>query len=222
MGQSGSHPLSEAVVRARDSVLRRAAPLHELTTLPYDELLARVDSLNALCGDQLRDAGGRRLRFSVDEESALSPVLWRGTVHIDCERLTADGQTESSRPLSLRQFLQARATLQQQHAWLTAQTGGPVPSLCSSRLLDALDADADGCCCICLERPPDTSLPCAHAYCTVCIEQWSGGLARRSCPMCRQDLSSTAETWVMPEAASCSQLREDVLTSVMKLATEDR
>lgn len=27
-------------------------------------------------------------------------------------------------------------------------------------------------CCICLERKPDVMLPCAHAYCMPCIEQW--------------------------------------------------
>ena len=27
-------------------------------------------------------------------------------------------------------------------------------------------------CIICLERRPDVILPCAHAYCLPCIEQW--------------------------------------------------
>ncbi|KAF0288246.1 RING finger protein 141 [Amphibalanus amphitrite] len=220
MGQSDSSPLSAPVLRARDTVLRRAAPLHQLTTMPYDQLLARVDSLNALC-DQLRDGAGRRLRFVVDAGSAAAPVLWRGLVRIDCERLSAGGLAEARRPLSLRQFLQARATLQQQHAWLTAQAPAGATAPCTTRLLDALDSD-DGCCCICLERRPDTSLPCAHAYCAVCIEEWSGGAAHRPCPMCRQQLSGTDDAWVLAEAPSCSQLRHQVATSLMQLATEQR
>lgn len=27
-------------------------------------------------------------------------------------------------------------------------------------------------CCICLERKPEVLLPCAHSYCTQCIEEW--------------------------------------------------
>lgn len=27
-------------------------------------------------------------------------------------------------------------------------------------------------CSICLDRKPDIILPCAHTYCTPCIEQW--------------------------------------------------
>lgn len=33
-------------------------------------------------------------------------------------------------------------------------------------------SDKLGECSICLERKPDVMLPCAHAYCMPCIEQW--------------------------------------------------
>ncbi|XP_037078951.1 RING finger protein 141-like [Pollicipes pollicipes] len=188
MGQMVSAPLTDAVTRVRDGVLRRTAPLQEVTTIPYDQLLQHVDELNTLCA-HLRDESGKRLRFRVDESSAVSPVFWRGTVRVVCEKVSAADEPEGSRPLTL------------------------------PRLLDQLDAD-DGCCCICLERAPDASLPCAHAYCTVCIEQWNP--THKTCPMCRQGVDSTDEAWVMADAPGGSQLRQDVVSGVMRLATDDR
>lgn len=214
--------MGQAATRARDHLVRRAAPLQEVTTIPYEEVFQHVEELNALCL-KMRDEHGKHLFFFVDESFTVSPLLWRGTVRIMCHKVNGKGETESQRALSLRQFLQARETLAQQQAWLAAlpkaQLGNA--ALTSSRLLSQLaDADADGCCCICLERRPDTSLPCAHAYCSVCIGQWSP--EHKTCPMCRQGLDSADDAWVMAEAPGPSELRQNVVTDLMSLASEHR
>lgn len=37
---------------------------------------------------------------------------------------------------------------------------------------DRNNVDGSTECCICLERQPEILLPCAHSYCTQCIEEW--------------------------------------------------
>lgn len=37
---------------------------------------------------------------------------------------------------------------------------------------NASDNDIFNECCICLDRKPEILLPCTHAYCCPCIEQW--------------------------------------------------
>lgn len=63
---------------------------------------------------------------------------------------------------------------------LFSSTATPV-SLNASVFIDKIaghdDQDEEGMlsaneCCICMERKPEVSLPCAHSYCLACIEQW--------------------------------------------------
>ena len=59
---------------------------------------------------------------------------------------------------------------------------GPVPpTVAASMVLGEVDGRTEANaqqptnleeCIICLERKPEVILPCAHAYCTPCIEQW--------------------------------------------------
>ncbi|CDW55721.1 zf-RING 2 domain containing protein [Trichuris trichiura] len=53
-------------------------------------------------------------------------------------------------------------------------------------------------CCICQERPVDSTLPCCHEFCTVCILQWSE--YKQTCPLCRLELSGPEDAWLMTQA----------------------
>jgi len=70
--------------------------------------------------------------------------------------------------------------------------------------VDALDSLAVGRqgsvateCIVCMERQPDVVLPCSHAYCLPCIEQWN--MNNHDCPTCRADIRSTDEAWVISD-----------------------
>jgi len=52
-------------------------------------------------------------------------------------------------------------------------------------------------CIVCMERQPDVVLPCSHAYCLPCIEQWN--VNNHDCPTCRADIRSTDEAWVISD-----------------------
>lgn len=98
--------------------------------------------------------------------------------------------------------------------------------LTASMLLEKVD-NATGCysgtaeklieCCICLERKPDVMLPCAHSYCMPCIEQWN--VNNKTCPICRETLDSTDDTWVISEVPGSQEISEEILSSLMDLAT---
>ncbi|XP_076036274.1 RING finger protein 141-like isoform X2 [Oratosquilla oratoria] len=71
-------------------------------------------------------------------------------------------------------------------------------------------------CCICLERKPDVILPCTHAYCLPCIEQWNG--VDKTCPVCRESLKSTDDTWVISEVPDNEQVTQEIQRALIGLA----
>lgn len=74
-------------------------------------------------------------------------------------------------------------------------------------------------CCICLERKPEVSLPCAHSYCTPCIEQWN--IHQKKCPICDEELASTDDTWVLSEMPEADEISEEICATLMKLSVDE-
>ncbi|EAL41124.4 RING finger protein 141-like [Anopheles arabiensis] len=73
-------------------------------------------------------------------------------------------------------------------------------------------------CCICLERRPEVSLPCAHSYCMPCIEQWN--IHQKTCPICDEALASTDDTWVLSEMPEANEVSEEICATLLKLSNE--
>lgn len=71
-------------------------------------------------------------------------------------------------------------------------------------------------CCICLERKPEVILPCAHSYCVPCIEQWN--VTSRTCPVCREEIRSTDDSWVISEAPDSDEIAAEVQKLLSGLA----
>ncbi|XP_067000317.2 RING finger protein 141 [Anabrus simplex] len=75
-------------------------------------------------------------------------------------------------------------------------------------------------CCICLERKPDVMLPCAHSYCLPCIEQWN--VNNKTCPICRETLDSTDDTWVISEVPDSHEINETICKTLLGLASNSQ
>uniref|UniRef100_A0A2M4AQG7 RING finger protein 141 n=1 Tax=Anopheles triannulatus TaxID=58253 RepID=A0A2M4AQG7_9DIPT len=73
-------------------------------------------------------------------------------------------------------------------------------------------------CCICLERKPEVSLPCAHSYCMPCIEQWN--IHQKTCPICDEELTTTDDTWVLSEMPEADEVSEEICATLMKLSND--
>lgn len=137
------------------------------------------------------DSNGKQLIFAV-KKGTDSTILWKGTVRIGCVKIDpTTSSVETYRLINLAEFLQVFKTLHGHVKCMeannktnplnasTSSDTNSTPYLTASILLQKID-DIDKCknfdklteCCICLERKPEVSLPCAHSYCLPCIEQW--------------------------------------------------
>jgi len=92
-------------------------------------------------------------------------------------------------------------------------------SFSHSMILDeALEGTSLEECCVCLERKPDTILPCAHAYCTICIHQWN--VNHKTCPVCREILESTDDGWVISDGPDSLDIATEIQKSLMEIAQD--
>ncbi|XP_053678342.1 RING finger protein 141-like [Anopheles nili] len=88
----------------------------------------------------------------------------------------------------------------------------------TNELLQQVEINDHNECCICLERKPEVSLPCAHSYCMPCIEQWN--IHQKTCPICDEALSSTNDTWILSEMPEATEVSEEICATLLKLSTE--
>ncbi|KAA0203985.1 hypothetical protein HAZT_HAZT011918 [Hyalella azteca] len=290
-GSAGLH-MRDHLRSLHDQFMQQAGADYDIataTTLSYSQFLFYITKLNEICR-RYEDGDGRVLVFAVKKGSD-SSVFWKATVRIACVRYnTRTRCPESSRMLSIRQFLQARVPTYQLRVlqfhqspllsqWQLVQlsphispTGAtdhnqataaalataafsealPAAGACAaaaahvscgaggSSSSDDLDKELDECI-ICLERRPDVILPCAHAYCLPCIQQWweyckegvgapwycsllptALGLSVLSpvVPLCREAVADADDTWVISEAPDEAQRTREIGAALMGLAEE--
>ncbi|XP_021926613.1 RING finger protein 141-like isoform X2 [Zootermopsis nevadensis] len=246
MGQAGSsdNVIPETVENIQEDICRHARVFSEIASLTYQDFQSCLGKLNTLL-KQCVDSNGKQLIFIV-KKGTDSTLLWKGTVRIACVKLNPlTNKVDTYRLLNLSEFLKVFRTLQCQLAAARQSslnsssseasasiTGGTsLPSLMDQNLLTAtmlfeeVESSA-GCysgtgerlneCCICLERKPDVMLPCAHSYCMPCIEQWN--VNNKTCPICRETLDSTDDTWVISEVPGSHEISEEIFCSLMDLA----
>ncbi|XP_047741196.1 uncharacterized protein LOC108683278 [Hyalella azteca] len=252
-GSAGLH-MRDHLRSLHDQFMQQAGADYDIataTTLSYSQFLFYITKLNEICR-RYEDGDGRVLVFAVKKGSD-SSVFWKATVRIACVRYnTRTRCPESSRMLSIRQFLQvfrrisyeccsstsppcspSGATDHNQATAAALATAAfsealPAAGACAaaaahvscgaggSSSSDDLDKELDECI-ICLERRPDVILPCAHAYCLPCIQQWEG---ERTCPVCREAVADADDTWVISEAPDEAQRTREIGAALMGLAEE--
>lgn len=93
-------------------------------------------------------------------------------------------------------------------------------------------------CIICFERKQDVTLPCAHSFCTKCIEEWYYGFngfkssicekcyffrneTHDTCPICREKLASPSDAWVISEVPKAEEISNEITENLLEL-TEQR
>ena len=181
------------------------------------------------------------LVFAVKKGTDTTP-LWKGTVRVACCKVDSDTkEVDSYRVLTLKQFLAIFKSLQTQTAALREEASSPDSSepcspaqsdlgrphpltlakfSASVLLSEALGEEASSLeeCCVCLERRPDLILPCAHAYCVQCIEQWN--VNHKTCPVCRETVDCTEEGWVISDGPDSLDIATQIQKSLMELAAD--
>lgn len=82
--------------------------------------------------------------------------------------------------------------------------------------LDAIDHDDTRVCSICMDSTVDIALPCLHAFCNTCLNDWHTVYSAddHACPLCRAShtdnvLSMTDEIWIL-DAGNEKTLQEQI------------
>lgn len=235
MGQSSSNAtekfLPGTVDIVHEEIYRHARFISEIALLSYEDFLNDLGKLNKL-SQQCLDTGEQKIIFAV-KKGTDKTVLWKGTVRIACVKIDPETKkVHSYRLLSLVEFLRVLKTLQCQLSAVeqsqSSSSQSQVDKLTASTLLNTVDSitkrdaspskEANQECCICLERKPEVILPCAHSYCLCCIEQWN--VNNKTCPICRETLQSTDDTWVISEVPEAEEISEEIRSSLMKLVDD--
>lgn len=173
----------------------------KVNSLPYQTLLKNIETVNDLV-DCYVSAEGKKLHFSIVEDTDRF-FWWRSTIIILMEKVDFDtGVPEGNREFGLCQFVQVYNNLSGNAKVLEMRRERPTsPSVTYSG--GTLEKE----CCICQERPKDIVLPCAHAFCKQCIQQWK--MTANSCPMCRFTLGSAGETWEVEECPKTVDIQQE-------------
>ncbi|XP_011456390.2 RING finger protein 141 [Magallana gigas] len=204
MGQGSSIPNPEQTFGIVHSKLKSHLTILKcLANLSYPDFLRSVQELNSLTSS-FCDRRGKQLLFSV-ENGTHSTIFWRTSVRIICEKVnTTINRVESRRRLNLKQYIVLYREISDQVANLNAmeEEKGHLSSLpsniCASVIFDGVGQQYDeNECCICMERRSEIILPCTHQFCEGCIDTWN--VTNKTCPICRERVESTDETWVITE-----------------------
>lgn len=244
MGQvKSSDSLPDTVETLQDEMCRQARVISEVASLTYDDFQAYLIQLNELAS-QCADKNGKRMVFAI-KKGTDSSVLWKGTVKIACVKFhpMTEG-IETCRYLTIVEFLKVFHSLQNQliaaqqsvqsesasiHQNSDGSTSGNMSlnarkMLTPSVLLAEVDnvtninaVDKSNVCCICWERKQNVMLPCAHSYCLPCIEQWN--VSHKTCPICREQLDSTDDTWVLSEVPGSQEINDAICSTLMDLTS---
>ncbi|CAG0883402.1 unnamed protein product [Cyprideis torosa] len=211
-------------------VQNKAVSVGRLITLTYKEFLRQVDHLNSISQSYLPLGSGQQLIFVVRNDIGGESIFWKATVKVYCCTYDEGCKTLiSTRVLSFKQFQKVYDNLVAQ---VNSTTRGIIPTPPSSpsaasagegagatcagteedpedlKWSKVTDTSLDEDCCICLERKPEVSLPCAHCFCAPCIEQWN--IIQGSCPVCRERVTNPADMWVISEIPETCEITEDV------------
>ncbi|KAG5875468.1 hypothetical protein JTB14_016235 [Gonioctena quinquepunctata] len=191
----------------------------EISKLSYEEFLSLLGELNLLTKKCL-DSDGNQLVFAVKRDSD-STIFWKATVQIACVKIDPISQKVGTfRLLTLSEFLKVFKTLKCQvlAAQHSESTSGE-PDLSLSGILNRVEyeskTETPSECCICLERKQDVILPCTHSYCLPCIEEWNE--SHDTCPICREKLDSTDDTWVISEVPKAEEINKEIRNNLMEL-----
>lgn len=246
IGESVSTAITYSIGKIQGELIRQTRSYKEIASVSYEEFLRNVKELNEISGHFL-DANGKRLVFAV-KKGTDTTALWKGTVRVACVKVDAESKSvDSLRLLNLKQFLAVHksilsqtSVLSQENLLASTGSGHPsparsisgtseeplkrphplsLPAFSHSMILDeALEGTSLDECCVCLERKPDTILPCAHSYCTICIHQWN--VNHKTCPVCREKLESTDDGWVISDGPDSLDIATEIQKSLMEIAQD--
>ncbi|GFU08987.1 RING finger protein 141 [Trichonephila clavipes] len=234
MGQTISSHLEEF----KDDVMKEAHTLKEVIDITHEELIGKIKYLNRICRNMIECEGQclkfyikSRSDSTFLWKQTIKIVCIRVNITDDSAELFCNESTDEEslnnvlaaterevevyKLLSLRQFMLAYNMILYHFNCIQPReevtdpdcaTVKPIPTtMIIDKIMNETDAEE---CIICMERKPEVTLPCAHAYCLFCIEQWN--VSNKTCPVCRAAMENTDDSWVTPEIPETSEVNAEI------------
>ncbi|XP_006873069.1 PREDICTED: RING finger protein 141 [Chrysochloris asiatica] len=223
MGQQISDQTQLVINKLPEKVAKHVLLVRESGSLTYEEFLGRVAELNDVIA-KVAAGQEKHLLFEVQPGSD-SSALWKVVVRVVCTKINkSSGIVEASRIMNLYQFIQLYKDITTQAAGVLAQHSTPenpdensLPvtscqaSFWMGRVNELTEEEE---CCICMDGRADLILPCTHSFCQKCIDRWSD--RHTNCPICRLQMSSASESWVVSDAPT----EDDMVKYILNMADE--
>ncbi|XP_023339513.1 RING finger protein 141 [Eurytemora carolleeae] len=220
----------------------------EIASVSYEEFLQNIQELNEISGHFLDSNGKRlvfAVKKGTDTTALWKATVRVACVKVDAESKSIDSLRllNLKQFLAVHRSLHSQASAlnlcvvpsvescednssenltQESEEYVKVRAPGhplSLPAFSHSMFLDeALEGTSLDECCVCLERKPDTILPCAHAYCTQCIQQWN--VNHKTCPVCREKLDSADEGWVISDGPDTIDIATQIQKSLMEISQD--
>lgn len=217
MGQGQSLPDPERVFKKLHS---HFGTIKRITQLSYEDFLKSILELNEITSS-FSDQRGKQLNFTVEDGTDTS-VLWKSTVRICCKKIHAGrNQVLSTRLLTLKQYIEIYKEITEQVSALPTDDDrlrrGHVDIYASVIFEQSVNEPSEEEeCCICMEHKSELILPCTHKFCEDCIQVWN--VSSKTCPICRAQVNSVEDTWVLTEKPDTTEYEKDVKGYLVSLA----
>ncbi|XP_076471412.1 RING finger protein 141-like [Babylonia areolata] len=223
MGQGSSVDQSLAELKHHHGKLQaHILVLGHLATLTYEEFVKSVEDLNKITST-FSDNRGKQLQFVV-KKGTDDTFLWKATVRIRCYKInTRTKSVDSCRSLTLRQYALMHREISEQVATLSNLQSPRDSEVTASAIFNDFNAENvgeedDNECCICMERKAEVILGCGHNFCEICIDSWTSDKTRSNCPLCREKVAGSDDTWVLTEKPDSSDYETDLKGYLVGLA----
>ncbi|KAK7098399.1 RING finger protein 141-like [Littorina saxatilis] len=220
-GPSVDHGLAE-LKHQQGKLQAHISILGQLATLTYTDFVKSVEDLNKITAT-FSDSRGKQLQFVVKKGTDDS-FLWKATVRIRCYKINTRTKTvDSCRALTLRQYCQMHREISDQVSQLSNLQSPRPTEVTASAIFNDFDTDNMGVeddneCCICMERKAEVILGCGHNFCEICIDSWTSQRSRSNCPLCREKVTGSDDTWVLTEKPDSSDYETDLKGYLVGLA----
>lgn len=186
----------------------------QLTVLKINrkELEELVRDLNTRCQACFVNCSTLMMIFGVKyKDGDENSLTWKFSVRIRCF-MTRSG-TNYCKSYNLASFLKFYQSLSQilDAAECSLEAPEQNEALMQMSIFQQECCSIDGQCIICFDRRPDSVLPCAHAYCSKCVDAFHS-INQDCCPLCRFKLKgSSDEAWVVTDKPDKDTIKQYLL-----------
>uniref|UniRef100_A0A336M5E0 CSON010276 protein n=1 Tax=Culicoides sonorensis TaxID=179676 RepID=A0A336M5E0_CULSO len=136
---------------------------------------------------------------------------FKDTTKIACIRVNSShGTVDLCSFITFNNFLRICGTIQNHLDTMIDIKTQNIRKLCEQTTEHSnLISVSESYCSICFENNKDRVLPCCHAFCRKCIDQWFF-VGKFECPICRAEVRTIEDEWIITELPILTEVMLDL------------